>query len=133
MRLQPVFSVCAAATFVTACHPGFGSSTRRRDTMKESHALRSILVGVVLIAIGLVLPSNTPQWMRAVPIVAGSMLALSGSYLLIRLPGRRRNPPGQSSRLPGESANPPGLASEPPSHPSDAPADQSGSGSRTSE
>ena len=62
--------------------------------MKESTCLRMIVVGVILIAAGLIIPGIVPDVARAVPIVVGSALTLVASYALFRLPDRYRNGDG---------------------------------------
>lgn len=65
--------------------------------MKESTSLRAILVGVILIAFGLLLPEPIPSVLRAVLVVAGSILSVIASWTLIRKPPE---PPDEELRRP---------------------------------
>lgn len=65
--------------------------------MKESTSLRAIFVGVCLIGLGLLLPDGTPNVLRALPVVLGSVLSVAASWMLIKKP---REAPDEEHRSP---------------------------------
>ena len=53
--------------------------------MTEWLCIRGLIAGIVLVAVGLLLPETLRDWMRAVPVVIGALIVAVTSFCILRL------------------------------------------------